>query len=58
MISHGACGCLREGERLAELGKVSDLSVLVKHLLHQDHLVLLLLIEDALHVVVLVLDAK
>ena len=46
------------GDGLAVLGELPELSVLVQHVLHQDHLVFLLLVQDPLQVFVLVLHSQ
>ena len=58
LVPHGHGAYLRNGEGLAELGEVPNLSVLMNHVLHQYYLVLFLLIEYSLHVVGLVLDPE
>ena len=61
MISHRrptSDAILWKGDGLAELGELPELFVLVKHVLHEYHLVLLLLVHDPLQVFVLVLHSQ
>ena len=61
MIPHGwptSGAILREGDGLAVLRELPELLVLVEHVLHQDHLVLLLLVQNPFQVLVLVLHSQ
>jgi len=55
MVSHAWPTTLRESDRLAEFRELLELLVFVQHILHKDHFIIFLLVEDPLQVLRLVL---